>query len=65
MTLMDEPTGNLDDENTQNVMSLLERLNKETKQTFILTTHNVSLTKYANKIYFLRNGTLTRKPKDV
>jgi len=65
MVLMDEPTGNLDDENTQNTMRLLETLNKETEQTFILTTHNVSLTKYANKVYFLRNGTLTSNPKNV
>jgi ABC-type lipoprotein export system ATPase subunit len=64
MVLMDEPTGNLDDENTQNIMRLLEGLNKETKQTFILTTHNVSLTKYANKVFFLRNGTLTGRPKN-
>jgi len=63
--LMDEPTGNLDDENTQSIMRLLEKLNKERKQTFILTTHNVSLTKYANKVHFLHNGTLTSSPKYV
>jgi len=65
MVLMDEPTGNLDDENTLNIMRLLERLNNETKQTFILTTHNVSLTRYANKVYFLQNGTLTSSPKKI
>ena len=65
IVLMDEPTGNLDDENTQNIMRLLERLNSEKRQTFILTTHNVSLTKYANKVHFLHNGTLTSGPKHV
>lgn len=65
IVLMDEPTGNLDDENTQNIMSLLEGLNKETKQTFILTTHNISLTKYANKVYFLHNGSLTSGSKNA
>jgi putative ABC transport system ATP-binding protein len=65
IVLMDEPTGNLDDENTQNIMKLLERLNKEMKQTFILTTHNVSLAKYANKVHFLHNGILTSSTKNV
>jgi putative ABC transport system ATP-binding protein len=65
IVLMDEPTGNLDDENTRNIMSLLEGLNQETKRTFILTTHNVSLTKYASKVYFLHNGSLTSGSKNV
>lgn len=65
IVLMDEPTGNLDEENTQNIMRLLERLNKEMKQTFILTTHNVALTKYANKVHFLHDGTLTKSSKNA
>lgn len=57
--LMDEPTGNLDEENTRNIMRLIEELNAAQKQTFILTTHNLSITKYASKVYFLHDGELT------
>jgi len=57
--LMDEPTGNLDEENTKNIMKLIKELNTAQKQTVILTTHNVSITKYANKVYFLRDGELS------
>jgi len=57
--LMDEPTGNLDEENTKNIMKLVGELNRAQKQTFILTTHNLSITKYANKVYFLHDGELT------
>jgi len=57
--LMDEPTGNLDEENTKNIMRLVGELNRAQKQTFILTTHNLSITKYANKVYFLHDGELT------
>ena len=57
--LMDEPTGNLDEENTKNIMKLIKALNTAQKQTVILTTHNVSITKCANKVCFLRDGELS------
>jgi len=58
IVLMDEPTGNLDEENTEKLMMLAQELNRATKQTFVLTTHNLSITKYANKAYFLHDGKL-------
>jgi putative ABC transport system ATP-binding protein len=58
IVLMDEPTGNLDEENTGKLMMLIHELNRSRKQTFVLTTHNFSLTKYANKAYFLHDGKL-------
>jgi len=61
IVLMDEPTGNLDEENTENIMKLIKELNKEQEQTFILTTHNPSITKYANEVSFLHNGELRLK----
>ena len=59
IVLMDEPTGNLDEENTQKLMKLVLELNKSRRQTFVLTTHNLSLTKYASKAYLLHDGKLT------
>ena len=58
--LMDEPSGNLDEENTKNIMRLTTELNVAHKQTFIMTTHNPSVANYANKTYFLKNGKLVR-----
>lgn len=59
IVLMDEPTGNLDEENTEKLMKLVLELNKSSKQTFVLTTHNLSLTEHANKAYLLHDGKLT------
>jgi len=56
--LMDEPTGNLDEDNTRHIMELAVQLNKGQNTTFLLTTHNLSITKYADKAYFLRDGEL-------
>jgi len=57
--LMDEPTGNLDEANTRHVMELALRLNKGQNTTFVLTTHNLSVARYAKKTYLLRDGELT------
>lgn len=61
IVLMDEPTGNLDEENTENIIQLIQELNRTQKQTFVLTTHNLSITKYANKTYLLHNGELINR----
>ena len=59
IVLMDEPTGNLDKENTKNIMKLIEELNKANKQTFILTTHNSAIAKFAHRVSFLHDGKIT------
>lgn len=43
--LADEPTGNLDKENSQTIMNLFERLNKQ-GMTIVMVTHDTSLAKY-------------------
>jgi putative ABC transport system ATP-binding protein len=53
--LADEPTGNLDSKTGQEIMKLFIDLNKQGK-TIILVTHDLSLTKFANKIVRLRDG---------
>jgi len=58
IVLMDEPTGNLDRENTTNIMRLVEELNESKGQTFILTTHSTVIAKSANKVVQLRDGKL-------
>ena len=49
IVLADEPTGNLDDENSMLVMSLLKQLRNEGK-TIILVTHNIDLAKQCDRI---------------
>lgn len=56
--LADEPTGNLDEKNAQNIMGLLKDLHKETKNTIVLITHDMTVAKFANKIYRLEDNTL-------
>ncbi len=52
----DEPTGNLDSENEREIMELIERLNQENGQTFVLVTHSDDVAKSARRIIRMRDG---------
>ena len=52
----DEPTGNLDSENANDVMALLCRLNEENQQTFVIVTHTQEVGDMAGRIVRMRDG---------
>ena len=54
--LADEPTGNLDTENSELVLGLLKRLNEETGQTILMITHNPEAAAYGHRIVKMRDG---------
>ena len=58
MILADEPTGNLDTENTNNVAEILQNISKEHKIATIIVTHDINISKRADKIYVLNKGKL-------
>ena len=59
LLLADEPTGNLDSETGQKIVTLLRQLNKE-GQTIIMATHNPDIAKQASKILRMKDGTIHR-----
>ena len=58
LILADEPTGNLDSENTNNIAKILEKISKEHIITTIVVTHDMNIAKNADKIYCLNDGKL-------
>ena len=54
--LADEPTGNLDTENSNAVLALLRDLNKRLGQTILMITHNPEAAAYADRIVRMRDG---------
>ena len=58
--LADEPTGNLDTQNTQEIMQLLKASNKTYKQTVILITHDREIALQADRILDIQDGELIR-----
>lgn len=55
LVLADEPTGNLDEKTTDDIMDLLKRIN-QSGTTIIMVTHNVDLAHYANKVIHIADG---------
>lgn len=58
VVLADEPTGNLDSKSAENLIELLRNLNQNKKQTFIIATHNLKLSKIADKVFEMKEGKL-------
>ena len=58
IVLADEPTGNLDTENSQAVLAMLRHLNKELGQTIIMITHNPEATTHSDRIVHMRDGVI-------
>lgn len=54
--LADEPTGNLDTENSNAVLEILRDLNKRTQQTILMITHNPEAAAFADRIVTMRDG---------
>jgi putative ABC transport system ATP-binding protein len=54
--LADEPTGNLDTKNSENVLGMLRRLNHELGQTIVMITHNPEAAAYAHRVVHMRDG---------
>jgi putative ABC transport system ATP-binding protein len=52
----DEPTGNLDSDSANEVMQLIDRLNRENGQTFVLVTHAREVAAHAGRIIRMRDG---------
>jgi putative ABC transport system ATP-binding protein len=52
----DEPTGNLDSDSAEEVMSLIARLNRDNGQTFVLVTHAREVAARAGRIVRMRDG---------
>ena len=61
LLLADEPTGSLDELNTKNISSLIKKLNKKTKNTVIVITHDIEVAKIWDKIFELQNYKLIKK----
>jgi lipoprotein-releasing system ATP-binding protein len=56
--LMDEPTGNLDHKTAEKIYELISGLNKEFNVTFVVVTHDVSVTKRMQRVLSLQDGVL-------
>jgi putative ABC transport system ATP-binding protein len=62
--LADEPTGNLDSENSELVLNMLRQSNKELGQTVLMITHNPEAATYGDRIIHMRDGSIVPPERD-
>ena len=60
VVLADEPTGNLDSKNSQEIMELLKYSNEKYDQTLIMITHDENIALQADRIIAIEDGKITR-----
>ena len=58
LILADEPTGNLDSRQSEEIFEYFKKINLK-GTTFLVVTHNQKLLKYFNRVYHIRDGVLT------
>jgi putative ABC transport system ATP-binding protein len=63
LLLADEPTGDLDSESAEEVLSLLERLNREHGKTIVMVTHDPRAASRATRLVRLEKGALVDEPR--
>ena len=57
--LLDEPTGNLDSANSEEIMNLLVKINQDMQTTIVQVTHSEHNARYASKIIEIKDGKIT------
>ena len=58
LILADEPTGNLDSKNSQEVLALLQTMSAKYQQTILMITHNKNHASAADRIFNMSDGVL-------
>lgn len=63
LVMADEPTANLDAENSHNIMKILTKLNDELDTSFVFATHDEKIMGYLKRIIRLEDGTIIKDEK--
>ncbi|MHA2371021.1 MAG: ABC transporter ATP-binding protein [Candidatus Hodarchaeales archaeon] len=61
----DEPTGNLDWSTGQTIANLMKEMNQEWGLTFVVVSHDISITEIADRVYHLRDGKIIQVDEDT
>lgn len=61
--IADEPTGNLDSKSADEVMKLFAILNKRSKRTILMVTHNPDYLRFADRVIYMKDGKIVREAR--
>jgi putative ABC transport system ATP-binding protein len=60
----DEPTGNLDSKSSEDVMEIFYHLNRKSKRTLLVVTHNPDHLKYASQVLYMKDGLIIKTQRN-
>lgn len=60
IVLADEPTANLDSVTGEEILKIMKKMNEEHQTTFIFSTHDTKIMRYAKKVYNIRDGRMVQ-----
>jgi putative ABC transport system ATP-binding protein len=63
--ICDEPTGDLDRQSAEEILTLLQRLNRDHGKTIVMVTHDPKAAEYANHTLHLDKGTLAEQVRSA
>jgi putative ABC transport system ATP-binding protein len=63
--LIDEPTGNLDSHSANEIMNIITNLNKKSKRTVVLVTHNPSYLSLADRVIYMADGQVVSETRNA
>jgi putative ABC transport system ATP-binding protein len=63
LLVCDEPTGDLDRQSAEDILTLLQQLNRDHGKTIIMVTHDPKAAEYARHVLHLDKGTLVERPQ--
>jgi len=58
--ICDEPTGNLDSKSAKDVMEIFYHLNRKSKRTLLMVTHNPDHLHYASRVFYMKDGLIEK-----
>ena len=59
----DEPTGDLDSQTADEIMQLMQELNRDQQQTFVIVTHDPGIAQRCHRIIYMRDGLIEREER--
>jgi len=59
----DEPTGDLDSQTADEIMQLMQELNRDQQQTFVIVTHDPGIAQRCHRIVYMRDGLIEREER--